>query len=149
MFNADDFLGTSFTEVLETRRTPTPIGEYVGQIGMGEKDMSLNTGEKDGKKWAQLSLRIYLTDPSGAIKAVTGSDKPMVIHNVFLDLNDSGGFDASKGKNLRVGKLLEAAGKLKPGWKLTDLKGATIKVSIGHRVHEGETFDEVKAVTTP
>lgn len=149
MFDPNDFLGTSFNEVLDTRRIPTPIGEYVGQIGMGDKDLTLNTGEKDGKKWAQLSLRIYLTDPSGAIKAVTGSEKPMVIHTVFLDLNDAGNFDASKGKNIRIGKILEAAGKLKPGWKLTDIKGSTIKVSIGHRVYEGDTFDEVKAVTTP
>ena len=149
MFDASQFLGTNFNEVLDTKRTPTPVGEYIGQIGTGEKDMELKSGEKDGKPWAQLVLRVYLADPSGAIKAATGSEKPMVIYNPFIDLTESGAFDSSKGKNIRIGKLLEAAGKLKPGWKITDLKGATIKVKIGHRTHEGETYDEVQAVTTP
>jgi hypothetical protein len=149
MFDATTFLGTSFDQPLDTKRIPTPEGEYIGQIGMGDKDMEITSGEKDGRPWAKLDLRIYLTDPSGIIKQATGSDKPMIFHSVMLDLTDSGGFDAGKGKNTKVGKLLEAANKLKPGWKLTDLKGATIKVKVGSRVYNGETYDEVKAVTTP
>lgn len=148
-FNAADFLGTSFDQPLDTKRTPTPPGEYICQIGLGDKDMEIESGEKDGKPWARLDLRLYPADPSGVIKAATGSDKPIVFYTIMLDLNESGGFDAGKGKNTRVGKLLEAAGKLKPGWKLTDLKGATIKAKIGHRTHNGETYDEVQAVTTP
>lgn len=148
-FDPNDFLGTSFDQPLDTKRTPTPVGEYIAQIGLGDKDLEIAQGEKDGKPWARLDMRLYLTDPSGVIKQATGSDKPMVFYGIMLDLDENGRFDASKGKNIRVGKVLEAAGKLKPGWKLSDLKGCTFKVKIGHRQHNGETYDDVQAVSAP
>lgn len=162
MFNTADFLSATFTDQLDTVRIPVPVGDYTGQIGTGEKDVTIDQGvsAKESRPWARLDVNITLADPSGAIKAATGRDPVVTRHGVMLDLSIDGKLDLSPGKNIRLGKLFEAAGwevdekkRLKPGFSFGYLKGKPIRVKIGHEANAtdptAQPYERIEAVTRP
>jgi hypothetical protein len=77
-------------------------------------------------------VNFILNDPEVAKQL--GREKLTVKSGIFLDTTPNGGFDMSKGKNLKLNKLRDAVGQNKEGWKLSDLKGAgPLSVIVSHR----------------
>lgn len=158
MFDQNSFLSMTFNDALDSKRTPIPVGEYTGQIGTGDKDLAITQDvSKDGKPWARVDVNITVADPSGSIQALTGRNPVVTRMGIMLDLDVSGKFDTSAGKNIRIGKLFTACGwqtndkgQLAPGWSFGWLKGKALKVSIGHTPNPNDAstpYEEVKQVT--
>lgn len=128
MFEPDDFLNSSNESVLDTKYNLLPEMEVKASIPLDDKALTINKGEKDGKPWAQLAVRLEIQDPLGNIEKELGR-KPAVTDRFFLDLDDNGKLDMNKQRNIRLGQYLAACGCKSP-WKLTDLKGKTLKCKV-------------------
>lgn len=150
MFNANEFLSTSQATQLDTVLVPFPVGEHDVQIDMDEEAIKIEQGtsKASGKPWARIDIKATALDPSGAIKAEMKREPKLRI-GIMLDLDDRGRFDGSRGKNVRFGRLLEAAGINNAGWKAADLKGKVIRVKVVHDMYEGNPQAEVKSFSKP
>lgn len=152
MFEINEFLSQSFDDVPPDRSTPIPVGDYNVQVDTGEKGIKLAQGTtKDGKSWKRLDLRCLIADPAGQLKETHG-ETPSITYGIMLDLDDNDRLDLGPNRNVKLGKVLEAAGKRKPGWKVTDLYGAAFRIKIGHEPHPQDptiVLSKVVAVTAP
>ena len=163
--DVNSFIGATHQEQVGTKRIPVPVGDYVGQVGLGDNDIALEAGvsgpnsKNPGTPWKRLDVNITIPDPSGSIKSTTGRDPVVVRMGIMLDLAADGGLDLSTGKNQRLARLVAAAGwpvdgkgNLTPGWSIGSVKGKQIKLSITHRPNpndSSEVYEEVSKVTTP
>lgn len=122
-FDLDKFTEQS-ADAGSTTFEPIPAGEYTAIID----DAVLRTAG-DG---VVLDVTFLLQDE--AVKAKLGREKLSVKSGFFLDTTPSGGFDMSKGKNIKLNRLRDAVGQNKPGWKIGQLKGAgPLKVQVSLR----------------
>jgi hypothetical protein len=150
-FDAEAFQNAIFTEANSTTMVPWPAGTYVGTIKKAEVRSGTvqKQGNNYGKPWAGLSVQVEVDKsflPEGASPVASGM--------VMLDLTDAGGLDTSKGRNIGLGRLREAAGLNSPGqaFQFGMLEGKTVKVSTGHRVDQNDPniqYTEVKAFAKP
>lgn len=131
MFDENDFLSASNEAVLDEKFNLVAEGEYKAQIGFDDKDFTVTKGEKDGKPWAQLALRLEILDPTGDIEKALGR-KPMMTDRFFLDLDENGRPDYSRQRNIRLGQYLAATDSNKPGWKPNDMRGKPFKITVRH-----------------
>lgn len=129
MFNAEEFLSTAFETKLDDKFNQVDEGEYNVNIGVGDKDIEVKKGEKDGKPWAQAAVRYEILDPTGEIEKKLGR-KPTITHYFFLDVTPDGKLDTSPQKNVRLGQLLTATGLNGSRWSFTALKGKQIKIKV-------------------
>jgi hypothetical protein len=143
MFDTDTLLETTFSDALDTTQTPCPEGEYTAVLD-DFKPRAFKT--RDGDEGAVLDV-FWLPQLDAATEASLGR-KPRVKQSIFLDLSASGGLDMGKGRNIGLGRLREAVGQNQPGkpWNFGMLKGSMANVIVSHRIHEGNIYDEVKAV---
>lgn len=146
MFDVNDFFTSSNETTLDDKFIPLPEAEYQVQIGMGDDDLKIQPGEKDGKPWARFIARLEVLDPSGELEKQIFR-KPMINYDFFLDLKPDGKPDFSKQKNIRLGALLSATNNNRPGWKPSDLRGKVFKVKVAHvKGMNGEKRAEVVMV---
>src|SRR6478735_5441492 len=151
MFNADDFLSSSNEAILDDKFNQVDAGEYNAQVGVDDKALEIATGEKDGKPWAKLTVKLEILDPSKEIEKKLGRP-PSIRYSFFLDLDDSGRIDQSPQKNVRLGAVLKATGCAKPGWKPTDIKGKSLKIRVAkvkNDLNPAEPRSEVVSVGMP
>lgn len=139
-FDPDLFLSSQTADALDTVFTPIPEGEYNAVI----KDVAA----RQAKESILLDIKWAIDDEG--VKQVTGQKEPTVRQSVFLDTTASGGLDASKGKNIQLGRLREAVKQNTAGqaWAPTMLNGAVARVTVKHRIYEGQIFADVKGVAT-
>lgn len=137
-FNPDTFMNTSTTEANSTSYTPVPEGEWTGVI----KEIK----PRAAKEAAILDV-IWLVDDQSVVEA-TGMKQPIVRQTIFLDITESGGLDAAKGKNIALGKLREAVDQNQKGrqWAPGMLVGQVAKIRVAHRTYEDSIQAEVKGV---
>lgn len=146
MFDANDFFTSKNETPLDDKFIPLPEAEYQVQIGMGEDDLKIQSGEKDGKAWARFITRLEVLDPSGEIEKQIFR-KPMINYDFFLDLTADGKPDFSKQKNIRLGALLTATNNNRPGWTPNSLRGKVFKAKVAHvKGFNGEKRAEVVMV---
>lgn len=140
-FDPQSFLEATFTESNSTTLEPVQPGEYHATV----KSVDLKTGEKDGRPWASLNLAFTIDDPvvQEELKRI-----PTVYHRVFLDLNDQGGLDTKKGRNIRLGQIREAFNLNQPGeaFSLKMFEGRSAKVRVDHKIWNDQPQAEVTAV---
>lgn len=130
LFDPKSFLSATLNEANSTKVIPLPIGETFGQITA----MDIQTGEKDGKSWYRLSATLEITDSEYLAKwQVAGAEKAKIDYRFLLDVNEGGGIAMGPGKNVKLGRLREAAGVNQPGKSLDMMVGQIIRVSIGNR----------------
>lgn len=147
VFDSDSFLDATTQEAL-VRRPPLPVGsDYIGTLG----EPKTRKGEKDGKPWTAVDfpVEIDLSTKPDIQKEMGGLAKVTLKVGVMLDINDGGMIDWGVGKNNRLRRLREAVGMNVPGqsFNIRAMQGRLVRVSVKHREHEGEMFDEVDAVS--
>lgn len=145
MFDPAMFLEMTVTEANSTESIPVPEGEYLAVVTevKARTWQSKTDAEKSG-----IALDITWEIDDANVKEVVGRDKVTVKQGIMLDLNEAGGLDVGKGRNVNLGRLREAVGLNVPGqpFSFTMLNGRVGKVQISHRVHEGQIFADVKGV---
>lgn len=138
-FDPSVFETQQFNEPNDTRYVAIPEGEYAALIK--EKKF------RQEKGYTILDVA-WIIDDQG-VRDLTGMKEPTVRQSIFLDMIAGGGLDFGKGKNVKLGRLREATGLNTPGmpFSFAMLEGRPARVSIKHRIHEGDTFADVKEVT--
>lgn len=140
-FDPASFLNMQTTEVGSTSVEPIPAGEYMAIIS-DLKPREANT--KNGPK-AVLDLELSLQAPDVAAKL--GRSELKVRDSVWPDMRpDGAGLDMSKGKNVKLNRIREAAGLNKPGqtFSVGMLLGKMVKVQVAHRVDGDAIYTDVK-----
>jgi hypothetical protein len=143
IFNPEQFLDATTTESL-VRRPPIPAGtELLGvitdikpRVWQGKKDPS--------QSGVVMDVQIEL-DTSGV------KDQPPKVtltDGIMLDVTAQGSIDYSPGHNAKLRRYREALGMNVAGqpFSFRMMLGRPIRVSISHRVVEGETYDQINGV---
>lgn len=136
-------------EANATRRDPLPIGETVAQIS----EISFSNGtsgpnsKNPGKPWTRLDLKLEITDPE-YLSQVSGQPEKVVTNlGIMLEM-DNGQIAVGPNKNVRLGRLREAAGV--NGKPLSMLAGQFLRIQIGQKPHPTDpevVLDEVTGYT--
>lgn len=147
-FDPAAFLDTQTTEASSTEFVVVDEGDY--QAVSLEPEVRPWTGKKDPTKSGyalSLQWEIDLSQYPEQ-QAKIGRDRYKVKQDIMLDLNDSGGIDTGKGKNIKLGRLREALGLNKPGqpFSFRMLSGRVAKVSVKHRLVDDTIYAEVGGV---
>jgi hypothetical protein len=145
VFNPDKFLESTTTDASSTSRNPVPEGEYKATVD------DLEVRNVETKRGERQILRILWEIHDDEAKAATGLDRVIVRQDLWLDLNDRGGLDTGKGKNVSLGRVREALGQNTPGeaWNPGMLKGAgpALLVVIERPDHASDAiYNDVKSV---
>lgn len=149
MFNAEQFMQSTYNEANSTRLKPVPPGEYVGVIEpIDAKNFSSGISQKTGEPWARLDVYIECADQR--IQDACGVPSRRIKAGIMLDMTPSGGLDMSEGKNITLGRLREAVGLNKPGqpFSFPQLGGKLVKISVQHRPDPKDAsiiYEDVKA----
>jgi len=144
-FDPDTFMQTSTDQSMDTEYPVMPEDEYQAFINkvIARKFVDKETGEDRG------ILDVLFEVSSDKAKKATGQDTPIAKMGVFLELEENGALALGMGKNVKLGKLREAAKQNKPGkpWSPPMLEGAgpfIIKVVID--IREEGTYNKVVRV---
>lgn len=130
-FNPDTFLQTNYADATSTATVLLPKDDYVGVI----KDLVPRQvqGTKDPSKYYLfLDFQVEIGTP-GALKEELGRDISRIRDSISIELLEgSNAIDMGKGKNVKLGRLRDAAGQNISGeaWNPSMLNGAAVKVSV-------------------
>lgn len=142
-FDADSFLNQEVNANFDSTYTPTPEGEFEGQLDKLNAASFIDKETKEEKPYLKLSWRI--TDPE--VIEVTGIKEPKVKQTVFLDI-ENGILLEGTNNNIMLGNLREIADKTGNPFTLNDLVGMVGIVRVKHRImDDGKPSAEVKGVT--
>jgi len=143
MFDPEQFLDATTTEAL-VRRPAIPAGtELLGvitdikpRVWQGKKDPT--------QSGVVMDVQIEL-DTSGVKNQ---PPKVTLTDGIMLDLTPQGSIDYSPGRNGKLRRYREALGLNTPGqsFSFRMMQGRPIRVKIGNRVAEGETYDQIDSV---
>lgn len=146
MFDPSSFLNQTVDRPMDTVVQQVPEGEYRAMID----DFDENAFDSFEGKKEKTQGRTFVTFKPGfviqdeAVAAELGREKVVVYHQgIFLDFAPDGSLDFSKGKNVDLGRLRDAAGQNVPGpWTFNNLKGAgPVMVKV---VHQPDRHDPEK-----
>lgn len=146
-FDPNSFLDVNLTEANSTQSEPVPVGEYMALTG----DPAMRPWQsRDGLK-SGVALDVPLEIDDAGVKAKLGREKVTVTYGIMLDLNESGGIDTGKGRNVKLGRLRDALGLNEPGvpFNFRQISGRPLKVSIKHRVDGDNIYTDVAGVARP
>jgi hypothetical protein len=136
-FDTETFLNVSVEGELETQMQPIPVGEYEASICKVE---ARQQGE-----YSILEVTWDIQDPE--LKQELGREKLTSRQSIFLDIDELGRLDMSKGKNIQLGRLREAVDQNGPdAWSPRDLYGQLAVVRVSHRKKDNEVYDQIKSV---
>lgn len=137
MFDASQFLDSQFNESNDTVSIPCPVGEYTA---MAEKVDCRQWSKKDDPTVTGVTLDIQWKIEDENVKALLGRDSIIVKQGIMLDLNQSGGLDMSKGRNIQLGRLRAALDLNTPGspFSFNMIPGRMAKVSVQHEADRND-----------
>lgn len=142
-FDVDTFMQNTVDAQLDTQIQLPPEGDYRAMLDdFDNTAFRTFTSEKNGKDYTVFSPPFVLQDDPRL--ADLGRDRVVVYHRgMFIDINDAGGLDTGKGKNVDLGRLRDAVGQNVAGqWSFSQLRGAgPIMV---HVMHESDKADPDK-----
>jgi hypothetical protein len=127
------FMGGETESGFDTSYATVPPGEYRGQI---DKVMVNKVNTKDGER-AVMNVSWSILDED--VKKAMDVEKAMSRQTIWLELNDKGGLDRGKHKNVDLGKLLTGLGMNdgKP-WSPSGLVGNLAMVKILHSPNQND-----------
>ena len=146
-FQNTDIVGANSTAI-----PLIPVGEYVATI----KKVGFATGEKAdasgvAKPWVRCEVSYRIDDPQvKAEMATKGVREPSVTQRLFLDLNETGQYDTSEGRNVGIGQLRAACNQNLPNvpWNFNMLEGQTVRVKVTHNTYQGNTSAEIRSLNS-
>jgi hypothetical protein len=153
LFDPVSLLNADFG-ALDTKRQPLPIGEVVAQITeIGFSEGVSNKPGKPATPWNRLDAKLEITDPSYLSQYGDGSvDRITTNLGIMLDctglLSQGGTIQTGMNKNIRLGRLRDAAGV--NGKPLGALVGQFIRISIIQKPgynNPSEVVDEIANFT--
>lgn len=148
MFSPQEFIQVQYQESTATHRIPVEVKDYPAQISKVEaREVTITKGQNAGQKAIVLDV-VYNIDDAEQ-KELTGRDPLTVRQSIFLDTTERGGLDFGKGKNVRLGRLREAAGQNAEGqaWSPGMLSGVMVRVQITQRIDGEDIYEDIKKVT--
>lgn len=153
-FNSNAFLNQTVEAVLDTKRVPFPEGDHdeMQIVNLKINDGVVSKGDNAGKPWVQLEVKMDCLDPNVKEEMkMTGDAMPALYWKEFLDLDANGNLDVSPGKNVKLGKLRQAAGQNSDeAWSPMDLKGATLGARARHEMNkDNEPYAVCSTVYNP
>lgn len=130
---------------VSTDFVPVPVGEYFAIVDKVEARQVQGTKDTS-KTYTFINIMWSIEDPN--VKALLGREKVTVRQEFGLEFTEAGGIDRGKGKNVQLGRTLEALGLNKPGepWNFDQFTGRQAKVSVKHDVYKGAPQAKVDAV---
>ena len=141
-FDPDLFLGAETAGGFETSYERVPAGEYSAMID-DVKVRKINTA--NGEQ-AVMDVTWLILDED--VKKETELERPTCRQGFFLDINDKGGLDRGKNKNVGLGRLFEALGMDKGSkWSPGGLKGSTAVVRVEHKPNKDDPENPYANVT--
>lgn len=142
-FDPNQFLDMQVTDSNSTKLEPVPEGEYIAII---ESVKVRQWAKKDDPSVSGLTLDLVWNIDDQDLKARLDRQKVTVRQGVMLDLQENGGLDMGKGKNVTLGRLREAVGLNTPGqpFAFSMLVGRPAKVVVKQRIDGENIYDEVK-----
>lgn len=148
-FDPKSFLQMQMDQANSTVRIPVPAGEHLAVISA--VDCSKWTSKDGSKSGLRLDLKFSIDDAN--VKALLGRDKVELQQGVMLDLTEAGSLDFSKGRNVQLGRLRDAAGLNEAGkpFSFPMLDGKVVKIVVGHTPSDrpgaqpGDVFENVNA----
>lgn len=148
VFDKDTFLNQSVQGKSETDFTPVPINEYKGCY-IDDIDIKMIEDKETHEEEPMLNIHWAFTDE--ALKSMLGMEKVVVKDSVFLDLDENGSIAFGINKNVKLGRIRDAAGQNDPKkpWNLNMLRGAgpfTLKVDHRWAKNGDGPFAEIKRV---
>lgn len=145
-FDADAFMQETVDAEMDTVVLPCPPGTYSAQI----EDIKVREIESNGEKRYPMDVIYNVLDD--AVRNELGREKVTVRQTIWLDFDPvTGKLDASKGKNVGLGKLREACGMNASGkaFSLLQLKDQQVSIVTGLRADKNDAtikYAEVKTV---
>jgi len=138
-FNPEAFMQQQQSGELDTTFIPVPEGEY-SAVAEGVNVRTTNTGK--------VILDVSWAVNDANVVEETGRENNTVRQSIFLDLTDAGTLDMGKGKNIGLGRLMEAVGiDMSKKWALQDVVGHMALVTVKHRMSDdGTVYADVKRV---
>lgn len=136
-FDVDEFIGSTKVEGgFSTQVAQCPEGTYRMQISSRDqwKGNIVNT-----QRGEQRVLRIPFKVLDDAVKAELERDTVLVSKDFWLDLDESGALDTSKGKNIDLGRLREALGQNEQAdWTFDSLPDQLVMGKVVHRADKND-----------
>ncbi len=128
MFDPNAFAEGAVDAPMSTTPPVCPEGEYVFMLDsdpamLVPKELKGTSG-RTGKDYHFWQLPLMAICQDSAVKEKMKRDTLKVRCFINLDLDDGGRPETGEGKNVALGRLREALGQNKPGWKPKDLLGA-------------------------
>ena|SRR5579864_1394082 len=120
IFNKDTFMDTPVAKPNATVKVNIPPGVY--EVIVTEVDVM--NGEKGGRDWAMLKLKMDVQDDS--LKLHLKRDRLVVHYDFFIDLTELGTVDEDETKNIALGRARKACG-------LNDRTDFTPRMFVGQR----------------
>ena len=140
MFDIESFVHTESEAEVSTEYQPIPEGEYLAMIKPDSVE-GKSVGENQ-RPVLNLLWEIQDTEVTEAVGRNT------VRQTVWLDAKEDGtGLDFGKGKNVQLGRLLEAVGLRGKAWSPKGLEGLTAIINVKHRMVDDNTYEDVKSVS--
>ena len=123
-FDANAFMGTSYSDAAETHYTPIPESDYLAIIGSDENDLVVRSGRSDKGPWARLDVNWYIDDEE--LERQLSMDRIRVRQSIWLDIEgDPPHLVWGTNRNIKLGKVREAVGQNTGGdWNIAMLRGA-------------------------
>jgi hypothetical protein len=148
-FDPNDFLNATITESNDTAllNPPDNMSGDGYQMIADKATVAPWQGKADPSK-SGLKLEIQWQIEDENVKKFCGREKVMCRQSIMLDLNDSGGLDLGKGRNIGLGKLREALGMNVPGvpFSFQMISGRMAQGYVQHRVDGENVYAEIKRV---
>lgn len=125
MFDPKQF-ASSTAQPMSTQVEVCPEGEFPFTIDSENKLEPRNVKgvSANGNAYDFWSLDLTCICQDDSVKQQLGRNKVTARLSLNLDLDENGGLDVGKGKNVSLGQLRDALGQNQPGWNPGMLLGA-------------------------
>ena len=149
-FDPNQFMNSA-ADPMQTQMTVCPEGEYPFMIDSDPKQLAPKNvkgiSQKTGNPYDFWQLELNCVCLDEAVKQKLSRQKVVVRYRVNLDLNANGGLEVGPDKNIGMGRLREALGQNRPGWKPADLLGAGPFIGkVSHTTSGDATYADISRV---
>lgn len=147
-FDPASFLDATTTDA-SVKRPPLPPGDYTAITGqLTSKAWESKKPEAKIKSGIKFEVPLSLEVPLAVQEQLGLGPTLSFTDSIMLEVTEQGGIDYSPGKNGGLRRYRDACNCNQAGQPFSPrmLEGKAVKVKIGHKVYEGEVYDEIQGV---